>query len=200
MDNAKHIGRNGAVASALGVGNFRHTATRMTVSIGVAVLVVMATAVPTPASTVSPAVRLAASTACRGSTETTCALIMGTTTIPTPNDFYIDAIKNQYIAPTHPNQDIEYVAVTTPQEVWPLTGILRLAILGLQQLDPHLAEDKGLAWPDEPWWKLSGLFDLDYEHSIQAGVADLETAMAAHGNDHLVIYGYSESAIIAPCE
>ena len=35
MDNAKHIGRNGAVASALGVGNFRHTATRMTVSIGV---------------------------------------------------------------------------------------------------------------------------------------------------------------------
>lgn len=87
MDNAKHIGRNGAVASALGVGNFRHTATRMTVSIGVAVLVVMATAVPTPASTVSPAVRLAASTVCRGSTETTCALIMGTTTIPTPNDF-----------------------------------------------------------------------------------------------------------------
>ena len=69
---------------------FRHTATRMTVSIGVAVLVVMATAVPTPASTVSPAVRLAASTACRARPDD-CALIMGATTIPTPNDFYIDA-------------------------------------------------------------------------------------------------------------
>jgi len=200
MDNAKHIGRNGAVASALGVGNFRHTATRMTVSIGVAVLVVMATAVPTPASTVSPAVRLAASTACRGSTETTCALIMGTTTIPTPTDFYIDAIKNQYIAPTHPNQDIEYVAVTTPQEVWPLTGILRLAILGLQQLDPHLAEDKGLAWPDEPWWKLSGLFDLTFDQANRAGLADLETAMTKYGNDDLVIYGYGQSAVIANME
>jgi len=200
MDNAKYIGRDGAVASALGVGNFRHTATRMTVSIGVAVLVVMATAVPTPASTVSPAVRLAASTACRGSTETTCALIMGTTTIPTPNDFYIDAIKNQYIAPTHPNQDIEYVAVTTPQEVWPLTGILRLAILGLQQLDPHLAEDKGLAWPDEPWWKLSGLFDLTFDQANRAGLADLETAMTKYGNDHLVIYGYGQSAVIANME
>ena len=61
MDNAKYIGRDGAVASALGVGNFRHTATRMTVSIGVAVLVVMATAVPTPAA--SPAVRLAVTAA-----------------------------------------------------------------------------------------------------------------------------------------
>ena len=51
MGNAKHIGRVGALAVALGVGNVRRTATRMTVSIGVAALVVMATVVP--ASTAS---------------------------------------------------------------------------------------------------------------------------------------------------
>ena len=48
MGNAKYIGRVGALAVALGVGNVRRTATRMTVSIGAAVLVVMATAVPAP--------------------------------------------------------------------------------------------------------------------------------------------------------
>ena len=36
MGNAKHIGRVGALAVALGIGNVRRTATRMTVSIGVA--------------------------------------------------------------------------------------------------------------------------------------------------------------------
>ena len=34
MGNAKHVGRVGALAAALGVGNVRRTATRMTVSIG----------------------------------------------------------------------------------------------------------------------------------------------------------------------
>ena len=46
MGNAKYIGRVGALAVALGVGNVRRAATRMTVSIGVAALVVMATVVP----------------------------------------------------------------------------------------------------------------------------------------------------------
>ena len=36
MGNTKHIGRVGALAVALGVGNVRRAATRMTVSIGVA--------------------------------------------------------------------------------------------------------------------------------------------------------------------
>ncbi len=53
MDNAKHIGRVGALAVALGVGNVRRTATRMTVSIGAAALVVMATVVPVSADGVS---------------------------------------------------------------------------------------------------------------------------------------------------
>ncbi len=53
MDNAKHIGRVGALAVALGVGNVRRTATRMTVSIGAAALVVMATVVPVSTASAS---------------------------------------------------------------------------------------------------------------------------------------------------
>ena len=49
-------------------------------------------------------------------------------------------------------------------------------------------------------WKLSGLFDLTLDQSVQAGVADLEDAMAAHANDHLVIYGYSQGAGVANVE
>ena len=62
---------------------------------------------------------------------------------------------------------------------------------------PSIFGPGGAAWPDEPWWKLSGLFELTYDQSIQAGVADLEAAMADYGNDHLVIYGYSQGAMIA---
>ncbi len=56
------------------------------------------------------------------------------------------------------------------------------------------------AWPDEPWWKLSGLFDLTADQSVQVGVADLEAAMAKHRNDHLVIFGYSQGAGVANVE
>jgi hypothetical protein len=163
-------------------------ATRTTVSIGVAVLVVLATVVP------APTVRLAASSAPCTRTDVTCALIMGATSIPTPDDFYVESVKNQFIAPTHPSQHIGYVKVTTPEELGPLTGVFRLlALLG----PPELWGLGGPAWPDEPWWKLSGLFDLTFDQSVQAGVADLEQAMAEHGNDDLVIYGYSQSAVIA---
>ena len=118
MGNAKHIGRVGALAAALGIGNVRRTATRMTVSIGVAALVVMATVVPV--STASAA----ASTRRRVRTPTRLALILGGTSFPTPDDFYVESVKNQFIAPTHPGQNIEYVAVTTPEELWPLTGLV----------------------------------------------------------------------------
>src|SRR5829696_5920219 len=186
MSNAKHIGHVGALAVALGVGNVRRAATRMTVSIGAAVLVVTATAVPAP---VSPAVKLSADST---------ALIVCATTCPTPDDFVVESVKNQFIAPTHPGQDIEYVAVTTPEEFWPITGLVRL--VGLAFGDPRLFGPGGPAWPDEPWWKLSGLFDLTPDQSLQAGVADLEAAMAAQGNDHLVIFGDSQAAGIANVE
>ena len=46
-------------------------------------------------------------------------------------------------------------------------------------------------------WKLSGLFDLTADQSLEVGVADLEAAIAKHPNDHLVIYGYSQGAGVA---
>ena len=157
----------------------------MSVSIGVAVLV-MATVVRVPVSTVSPAVRLSADST---------ALILGGSSVPTPDNVYIETVRNHFIAPTHPGQEIDYVAVTTPEEVWPITGIGRLVWLVLGPRS--IWGPGGAGWPDEPWWKLSGLFDLTIDQSIQVGVADLEQAMAEHGNDHLVIYGYSQGAIIA---
>ena len=181
-------GRCGRTRLALAV------AARMTVSIGVAVLVVMATVVAAP--TVSQAVRLSASSAPCARTHVTCALIMGATSIPTPDDAYIDAVKRtsssrQPIRASH----IEYVAATTPEQGWPLTGVLRVSCLALGS--PSLCGPGGPAWPDEPWWKLSGLFDLTYDEWTRAGVANLEDAMAEHGNDHLVIYGYSQGAGVA---
>jgi len=126
------------------------------------------------------------------------ALIMGGSTVPTPDDFLVESVKNQYIAPTHPGQDIEYVAVTTPEELWPVTGVARIVGLAIGPAEIWGPGEPG--WPDVPWWKLSGLFDLTLEQSIQAGLADLEAAMAEHGNDHLVIYGISQSAVIATRE
>jgi len=123
---------------------------------------------------------------------------MGGGTVPTPDDYLVELIKNQYIAPTHPGQDIGYVAVSTRMEAWPITGFARLMgfLLGPQEVwGPG-----GAGWPDEPWWKLSGLFDLTLDQAVRAGVVNLETAMAASGNDHLVIYGISEGSIIANVE
>src|SRR5829696_493014 len=189
MGTAKHIGRVGALAVALGIGNVRRAATRMTVSIGAAVLVVMATVVPAPVSTVSPLVTLSA--------DSTALLVCGGA-CPTFHDADVEVIMNQFITPTHPGQTITPVAVTTPNEDWPITGILRL--IGLAVGDPRLFGPGGAGWPDEPWWKLSGLFDLTRDQSNLVGVANLEQAMAAHGNDHLVIYGYSQGAMTANLE
>ena len=58
----------------------------------------------------------------------------------------------------------------------------------------------GPAWPDEPLWKLSGFFDPTFDQSVRGGVTDLEQAMAAHPNEALVIYGYSQGAIVANIE
>ena len=185
MGYGRCVGRVGALA----------VAARMAVSIGVAALVVVATVAPV--SPVSPAVRLSASSAPCTRTDVTCALILGGSSVPTPDDAYIDAVRNHFIAPTHPGS-IEYVAVTTPMEVWPATGVGRLVWLALGP--PSIWGPGGPGWPDEPWWKLSGLFDLTLDQSVRAGVADLEDAIAKHPNDHLVIYGYSQGAIVANLE
>ena len=96
MGTAKHVGRISVLAVALGIGRLRRIATRVTVSIGVAALVVTATVVPAPVSTMSPAVKLSA--------ETT-ALMMGATSGPTSTEADVEAIMNQFIAPTHPGPD-----------------------------------------------------------------------------------------------
>ena len=183
MGTAKQIGLIGASAAALGVGDLRRSGTRVTVAIGAAALVVTATVAPASAS-FEP---------CK-QTDPTCALILGGTTIPTPDDYYIDTVKNQFIAPTYPGQ-IGYDAVTTPKELWPTTGIAR--VLGLVLGPPELGGLDGPAWPDKPVWKLSGLFDLTADRSVAAGVTDLEDAIAEHPNDHLVIFGYSQGAGVA---
>lgn len=123
------------------------------------------------------------------------ALVLCGTTCPTPDDTFIDIVKNQYLSPAYPGQDINYVAVTTPEESWPITGAMRL--LGLVFGDPRLFGPGGPAWPDVPLWKLSGLFDLTLDRSIEVGAADLEAAIQHHGNDHLVIYGLSQGAVVA---
>lgn len=123
------------------------------------------------------------------------ALVLCGTTCPTPDDTFIDIVKNQYLSPAYPGQDINYVAVTTPEESWPITGAMRL--LGLAFGDPRVFGPGGPAWPDVPLWKLSGLFDLTLDRSIEVGAADLEAAIQHHGDDHLVIYGLSQGAVVA---
>ncbi|SEH88686.1 PE-PPE domain-containing protein [Mycolicibacterium rutilum] len=160
-------------------------AARVARSIGTSTAAVMATVV-LAAVTTTPAVQLSAAS--------TALLVCGTT-CPRWHDADVDRIMNQFITPTHPNQDITPEAVTAPGQAWPLTGLMRLA--GRVVGDPSFFGPGGAAWPDQPWWKLSGLFDLTTDQSIRAGVDSLEEAMAAQGDGPLVIYGYSQGAIVA---
>jgi hypothetical protein len=109
MSTAKHIGRIGALAIALGGGDFRSTATRMTASIGATALVVTAAAVPLP---VSPAVKLSAST----------ALILGGTGLPTPGQSYVDAAEQLYLVPNGYGAYTPQVLIT-PEQAYPITGV-----------------------------------------------------------------------------
>lgn len=164
MSTARFVGRVGALAVALGVGFTAVTAP------GTAI------AAPSDSSTVDSTALLVCGGAC-----------------PTFQDAQVEPIMNQFIRPTHPGRTITPVAVTTPSEAWPITGLLRL-IGSVTEGDPSFFGPGGAVWPDEPWWKLSGLFDMTADQSTQAGVAALQAAMAAHGGDHLVIFGYSMGA------
>ncbi|WP_420751440.1 PE-PPE domain-containing protein [Rhodococcus sp. O3] len=157
-------------------------------AVGLAAMALLGSIVLGVTTTVAPPVTLSATT----------ALIMGTSTVPTPDDYWVENVMDKFIVPTHPGQTITPVAVTTPEEGWPLGGVLRVLefVLG----PPEIWGPGAPGWPDEPWWKLSGLFDRTLNQSLRAGLDDLEQAMAAHGNDHLVIYGYSQSAILANME
>ena len=191
---------SGAIPIALQVRKFRHAATRVTVSIGVAALVVAATT-PTASADAPPA-----GSPCPGTT-TDCvyvppldrvALVMGGTSIPTPDQNSIDIARIRLIEPTHPGENIEYVAVTAPMEFWPITGVVRIVAFALGPQEFFGLD--GPAWPDEPLWKLSGLFDHTIDQSTQQGVEDLEDVMADHPNEALVIAGVSQGANVANLE
>jgi hypothetical protein len=173
MFNARHIGRVGALAVALGIG----IATLPT---------------PTPPHVDGPVSRDV-----KLSTDSTVLLLCGTT-CPTWSQANVELIMNQFVTPTHPTasgDDVTTVAVTAPNESWPITGVFRA--LEFLAGDPRLVAD---GFPDEPWWKLSGLFDLTGDESIAAGVVALEDEIAKNPTDHLVIYGYSQGATIANVE
>lgn len=155
---------------------------RITTSVGAVVLTAMTALTP------------AAASAEEASPDRTALVLCGTT-CPTPDQTYLNIVRDQYVAPTHPGLNIDYVPVTTPEQFWPLTGGMRL--LGLAVGDPRLFKPGGPAWPSEPWWKLTGLFDLTASQSLQLGAAQLEEAIAAHGGNKLVIYGLSQGAGVA---
>jgi hypothetical protein len=97
MSTGRYIGRVGALAVTLGVG--------------FAAITVPGVAVAEPSD--SP------------SSDTTALLVCGTA-CPTWHESDVEIIMNQVITPTHPGQTITPVAVTTPSEQWPITGLLRL--------------------------------------------------------------------------
>ena len=124
------------------------------------------------------------------------ALIMGGTTIPTPDDYLVELIKNQYIAPTHPGQDIDYVAVTTPQEAGPSRGSSASSgsHSGPRASGGLVAQGGGRT---SRCGNSRGYSTSPSISRSRPGSANLETAMAEHGNDPLVIYGVSQGSIIA---
>lgn len=131
------------------------------------------------------------------SADYTALLVCGAT-CPEFDEPTANLVMDQFVTPifdqAHPGQTIAHSTVTAPGEAWPLTGILRL--LGLAVGDPRMGGLDGPMWPDVPLWKLSGLFDMTVDESIAEGVLDLETAMVEAGNDHLVIYGYSQGSAV----
>ncbi|MDA2894888.1 PE-PPE domain-containing protein [Mycolicibacterium sp. BiH015] len=162
----------------------RRTVAGMSVPLAAAALLGVTASVAPPAR-IAPAVTLSADTT---------ALVLCGTTCPTPDDVFVDIVGNQYIRPTHPG-DIDYVKVTTPQTMWPFTGVLRL--VGLLFGDRRIFGKDGPAWPDQPWWELSGLFDPTASQSLEGGAAALSLAVEANENDHTVIYGLSQGAGVA---
>ena len=89
--------------------------------------------------------------------------------------------------------------MTTPKEFWPITGLFRLLGLAL-----GASENSGGSVARRGQMSRGGnsrgCSTSPLISRSQAGVADLEEAMAAHPNDNLVIYGYSQGAVVANVE
>jgi PE-PPE domain len=113
---------------------------RITRSIGVAVVTLIAALAIGLASTISSAVQLLVTT----------ALVMTGTFTPTPSQQYLDMAKDQYVVPALGDNYGPYVPVTTPEEGWPITGLFDYTFgtsvkLGLQDLEAEMAN-----YPNEP--------------------------------------------------
>ena len=80
-------------------------------------------------------------------------------------------------------------------EFWPITGAGR--VLWLVFGPPEVWGPGGSAWPNEPLWKLSGLFDLTFDQSVQAGSSTWRRRCRDTPNEPLVIFGYSQGALVA---
>ena len=165
MSTAKHIGRIGALAVALGVG--------------------MATAAPTASAADAPP-------------PDTTALIVCGTTCPKSDAANGEIIMNQFIAPTHPGQNIDKpIAVTTPDEAWPLTGALRVTRARARGSQGSWGPG-GPAWPDRAVVETVGAV-RPHRRSVDRGRGRRSGGRRwrrADPNDRMVIYGYSQGAIV----
>lgn len=169
----KTIGRVGALAVALGIGM----------------------AIPVPAQA---AACPGGGSECLYVPPPKTALVLGGTTIPTPDQFYLDAVRDNFVGPLNPGDTITYVPVTTPMELWPFTGAGRVVWFFLGP--PEIFGPGGSAWPDESVLKLSGLFDLTFDQSVAQGVTNLDQEISDRPGEHLVVFGYSQGAIVANLE
>jgi hypothetical protein len=61
-----------------------------------------------------------------------------------------------------------------------------------QAIGPYYA----ITTPEQAW-PVTGLFDYPFGTSVRIGQQDLEAAMALYGNDNLIIFGHSQSSVIA---
>ena len=168
MGYGRYVGRVGALA----------VATRMTVSIGVAVLVVMTTVVPATTRRHRQArlSRRRHRMSLRAAAQRR-ALVLGGTTVPTPDQVLPrrrqGSLRRRRLIRVRTST---YVAVTAPMDVLAHHG----------DRSSRVARDRtqsvwgpgGAAWPDEPLWKLSGFFDLTFDQSVPGGVTVLEQAIA----------------------
>jgi hypothetical protein len=110
-------------------------------SAGVAALVMVAAILLGLTSTISTAVQLLATT----------ALVMTGTFTPTPDQAYLDMAKNNFIVPAL-GGGFEPVAVTTPEQAWPITGLFDYPFgtsIRIGQRDFENAKDAH-GFPDAP--------------------------------------------------
>lgn len=125
------------------------------------------------------------------------ALVFGGTTVPTPDQSYLDRAQTRFVDPTHPGETIQYIPVSAPMTFWPITGAVRVVELFLGPNEVWGLH--GPAWTGQPLWRLTGLFDRRFDNSVAAGVEIMDQRVQ-DAEGPLVIYGYSQGAMIANIE